>query len=501
MAFLNAPIPDRQRLIQRPIYFRTVGTVLRHLGLIDKFKVMWVNDNGEVTNPNTLVDKQDKEFVFVTDVTNTVYVEVSEDPNTDLQLTHRVFTRNHPPVWYDSKYGLSITPQYHNYEAKVSLRFQLRSRTQAERMYSVLKRKLALTNQFNVFAEYRLPLADEALYVINEYYLRVKQIEQSELTLYQYLKQHAGRTLTELFRLDGVMDNFCFIETQHGILAQHETVMAPELQRDGEGVWSVSLDLKLHYQCPVDYSIEYNELVGRLRLPDILVKNVAEPVYEHFLDYSDTTWHNFAAIKHDSPYINLPNWDNFRPPVSEGLHPFITILTVPQKDTGQLLDLNDDLSGYYFHDNVKAYLTYWREDIHDHHKHPLSIQVYQGNVPLHPSLWSLSEDGQLVLLQDDEPNVVLRVVIIGNLNWAKLNSNALQEVAQQGELLKGILPVFLPHDESLIPDVTPGKPLFQDQLIGVSKAVNRRYGQLGLNPAALSVRVGTFHILIARQNQ
>lgn len=499
MPFLTTQVPDKNILVQRPIYFKTVEAALAQLGLLKRFTVLWVNDDGDVINPNSLAGQQDQTFQFVTDAKHAVYVEAQEDTNTDYQLINRVNVRNHPPIWYDKDNGLSISPQYHYADAKLSLQFQFTSRTQAERMYSTLKRKLVINNRFEVFAEYRLAIPDRGLDVINEYFKRIKRAYEPELTLLEYLRRHSSAPLVELFRLDKTLDGFAVIETQHGILAQHETTMAPELQRGSNGIWTTTLDIKLQYQCPVDYVIEYRPMVGRISLPKPLIADVNEHEYEHFLDYHDSAWHRFAAITESAPVINLPKWDKFFPKQPVYLHPFFTVLTNPKPETGVLLNLNKKLGDYQLSKAALRYLIHFNEDIHDWHKHPISIAVYRDDTMLSRDNWTFTPEGEVTLLSPDDTRTLVRVVVNGNLNWEKLSLPDFQEVVDSGDILRDVVPIFIPKLPIETIPTHPNGNIKPDAMLEIAKEVNQRYQQGNLGPANISAMVGTFHLLIDRE--
>lgn len=306
MAILTVPMNNVQRMIKRPIQLRVVEAIMSQLGLHKYFKVSWVDDDGRVVNQNALLDEDFNNFKFTTDAKNHVLIEATDISSPDRQQSLGFFSKRGIPAWYDDKYKLLVIPNAYHSEGKIAMQFQLNSRFQAERMYNTLKRKLAQTNALTTSAEYRLPLPDEILYVMGEYHKRIVRQFEPDLPFLTYLKRNTNQSLVEIKNINGKIEGVGFLENQAGILIQHETSAEVELARGSNGIWTTTVEVNYHYQLPGDYTVEFKEVIGRMKLPKDLVPNKPTGKYEYFLDTVDSAFSLFANITEDSPYLNIP---------------------------------------------------------------------------------------------------------------------------------------------------------------------------------------------------
>jgi len=499
MGQFKTAIPDQYTMIELPVALRCVETVMHQLNLSNRFNVRIVQDDGAVINPNSLYGNQDQPYEFVTDAKNSVLVSFEKETYVDNQQAQDYLTPKRGPLVFDPTHGLAITPTTYEKRFKITFDFQFKSRAQAERLHTVLRRRLNFTNQFRLAAEYRIALPDEALYVINEYHRRIQHQYEPDLTLGQYIQRTTGDSFIHLFDVTGNIKGLGFLENQINLQGQYQTTAEPNFNRRVDGIYTTSLDVDIWWQCPVDMLVQYNEVVGHIPLPEALLHEDADEPYEFFADSHDDAFRQFAAVNYKSPYVNYPKWDNFIPDMRYDLHPFISILAIPGDDKRTLLDLHSEFGNYRLSPASVAFMETWRDRIHDHTQTPIFIRVYDGKDVLKESLWVLTDEGKVVLKNEAPDLKLYRVVVCGNLNFFSMDQQKLNDIKEEGDVFKDVADVFLPGVAKDDIGTHPNGRIKDDAFDDIAEKVNKRYQTDKYPRHLITASVGLFKIIIGRQ--
>lgn len=499
MGTIFSTVPERYLMIQRPIQLRIIQSVLDSLNLTSHFAVGYVSDDGTVTNPNSLLGEQNKDFVFNTKSTNRVLVNFEESEESEMQQSagHLNILRN--PLWYDNEYGVSLTPKTAELKGEATFSFLISGRNKAELFYNRLRRRLAITNQFLTNAEYRIPVSDEFLYVVDAIRELVQKQFEPDLTTLEYIKRGVVGQLINLVDHKGNFSTLAFREVQNNILLQNIALAKPEINRNEEGVFEVTLGVSYFYQTPIDYYISYPELVGELTVPSCLLNDTDTTPYLQFLTNNDAAFSEFAAINTESPLITYPKWDTFVPPVEDGEYPWYSVITKPAKDKITLIDLTLPFDKYVISPVVLKFLIVHLKFLNDTRIPLIGIKVFRNEVLLRWDQWHLTPSGEIVLSKPSPDRYVYRVVIYGLLNWFDIDIKLKRQLQDKGKELLDVLPVFLPDIDKDKITLAPGGQMETGTFEKIAEQVNKRYSEKMYSRDLCMMTVGLFHLLIDKE--
>lgn len=498
MGFLYSPIVGRHELINRPVQLRIIQSVLNELKLTNFFSVGLMNDDASIVNPNALLGDQNKDFKFNTAATNRVVASFEEQEEEDWQQDAGDGAFRRPPLLFDESVGLSFTPRTMEVRGVANLAFRIRSRAKAEQFYTRLRNRLSLSNQLAINAEYRIPLTDECWYVADAVCEVLRKNKTTELSTWQYIQEKSLGKLVQLADINGKMSNAGYLEIQNNILLQYQTVTKPEVVRNEEGIFEVTLPVSYYLQVPNAFYLRYPNIIGKTPLPEELIQVENNVEVQEFYSYHDDAFREFARITPTKRFITFPDWDVWEPILYDDVAPFFSTVVVLGNDNRKLMNIADKFGAYSFSPAVQEYLLLHRKTMGEHLVNLLNLHVYKEGKLLRWDTWELQENGDIVLNKDGDSSVIYRVLLSGSLNWKNLGVSQIPELCKHGENLVNILPIFLPKQQDKINAIklAANKSLKPEDFELISNEVNRRYGQAKYNTDTTILTVGAFDIFI-----
>ena len=239
--------------------------------------------------------------------------EVEEDEG--MSLGTSTYNPLNKIILYDKDTKLGIRPNYKQVNITLTLTYQTRSRTFAQRVINRLKTYYDTSGYTMVHSlPYSYLLPNNILTLIND----IKELKDPSMTLEEYINSIC------LYQLDYTVNhgnnrrvpvfNGVFVN----IFGSFETNPAEiELEKMDNESYSVEFTYKITVKEPISLTVQYPIIVNNKKLPDIWIpdKSVAKPVdnAENIISIANIIGDYKSMKNNQHAMVHVPSYDNFYP--------------------------------------------------------------------------------------------------------------------------------------------------------------------------------------------
>lgn len=315
-------LPDIEQTVCRPSIYQVVKQVFEITHIPVDTEILYAGKRGTVQVTNSEMGSDNRESRFST--SNSVFVTVNENYNTDAVQEIQPMAYDHKPVFADPTTSVIITPIYTTSDVEIEITYRHSSETELRKWLAEMLIKTGQGRDIHLHEiHYTFPIPYEFLIILEDIHKLREQVEPYGESFTEYFEKWRTRRIEILSNQAGEKRHLVIKETQIQIIGRFDfTVMPekPEFLKD-IGLWEGKIVYKYSYQRPDAMFIHYPMTVHNQFLPE---KYLTGP--ENIIDYQRSTATNSKSyeflqffsddryaemIRPEDRYIRIPIDDDY----------------------------------------------------------------------------------------------------------------------------------------------------------------------------------------------
>lgn len=440
--------------ITRPVAYDMLKQLMERLNVPEEDRnIVIPGANGKLSMWNG--DNIESREVFSTPSKPRVYATIKEDFIEDEFLTMVSRKDEYPPILFDPKTNIKISPIYSRVKANISIVYRSKDRYGAESFRDNWRRKIAELRGYMVFnARYTYPIPELMVSIMKRLY-ETRQVNLHEVKdFHDWLNHYCLPQLTYLTNASGEANVLALRERQENIYGTLTEVNPPELEKDDNGAaWTVSFDFEYQYDRVVSIYADYpiminNELVHPALYPEKVFD------YRQYTGYGTLTRTNYHKIQNimgyywleNDPYIRIPEFDYWRPAIKDpSYQPLLSALITVDPDDPTFVCNLKELGDFGLNENLIPLFVQQAPYLGHRNECPFQVRLHVGDVD------NIALNNALIV--DSELNVrsrqplslfkVQRMTVDLLTDFKRLNEAARQRFFHNPSLMKLCLDIIV----------------------------------------------------------
>ena len=499
-------IPDIEHSVLRPVVFDVVRQVMDWTRSKDKLPIAFPGEAEVVAQPNSTIDQDQDEAKLPTDTKVFIEAELEyEEDRTTNMATHQ---DEHMPFFFDPALGVSLRPVYCPSVIKLTFKLREPDKNAARQWRDDMRARIA---------RYR----GERLHTVGYYYmippvyarLLVAVQERRELiapygdTVAKYLRDHFAREVTTRATLSGSEKRLVVNEHQGRVSGFFDFDLPEKSQKDNESsAQALSFSYTVKLDIPIAVAADFPWLVHQQFLPsefyvspeDLRPEKVATRASKSMAAFR----HFEADVRNRSEKetaIRIPAGNEYRPenPPSHMMLTMAVLTTMANDETGNLLpmmNLGNFDANFHYHQEWLDFIRGEREHITKYGASPLYLGVTVGDNFVHPELYELTEDLDVVFKGTPNFRAQYHVALYASTDPSMLDGDSYERFTDDPEGLWLFVMVVCPRliTNNALPQPTNGRYTVAEvkEIMEKVRMCNRSYSQAGLlNDGVISMKL------------
>lgn len=402
--------PDIDHSVLRPVCFDIARQVMEWTRATTEIPILFPGETETVAQPNSTLSGDEKTVRLPSDTK--VFIEAELEYREDSQLNMAVHQDEHMPYFLDEALGISLRPIYSPSVIKLTFKLREPDKNAARRWRDDVRARIA---------RYR----DERVHTVGYYYMipipYVKLIRDVHKlrenvagygdTVTKYMLDNFVREMTPISTVAGTQTRLCISEKQGRVLGSFDFSLPEKEQKDNESsAHAVSFSYTVHLDIPIATAADFPWLVHQQFMPSEYIPTPEDLRPERVATRASKSMAAFRHFEADvrnrlerETAIRIPEFNEYRPdnPPPAMMLTTAILTTVEYEEDGvtlkPLLNLGEIDENFRYHQEWLDFLRVEREFINRYGFSPVFLGVTIGNDFLHPELYELTEDLDVIL--------------------------------------------------------------------------------------------------------
>lgn len=406
MPKLTKQLPEGYEAVSRPIARGMISSIIKHLGIGDKYYVQFGGDLETSPLPGSLLSdpvKNEGNTRFTQ--SQKVSVSLKEDFIEQEVLATPVARKNVPEVFIDAPLDVTLKPVYHLIEGVLSFTYRAADQTSAEQWLKGLVRHISQGRK-ELYEEicYEYPIPREFVAVLREIHrLRESNAGYGD-SLGDWLRGHMTDRATVITTMAGKEPLLVIKEVQKGVIGWFDWTIPPTPEKADDGAT---------YTASFEYHYQYEQVTGvHLSYPIMIHQQLLDakwcPRNTPYEMWRQPAYMSLAKSMYES-HKNVPGgyietmegvvypeydeWIPYNVPANT-LKLFSALLSVDATDPTLVVNLHD-LLHWELNPIVLDYLLANREWITKHHFSPVIVSLYVDKDRYDETTLTIDADGSV----------------------------------------------------------------------------------------------------------
>lgn len=442
--------PGVDRSITRPIVLEVVRQVLEWTGLKNNTPIQYPGETGTVQQPGSNI-ASDPDFNRF-DSNTTWRITVDENYQTDQVLTTAVEYDDNPAYFSDPDTGVYIRPVYSPTDISINIISRHTDKDAAIRWRDDIRMRISTLRAERVhIASYSYIIPFEFIIILREIHKMREAVAPYGETFDQFVERYLVDKGTTLVDLAGNNPTLAIKETQTQMMGWFEFEEGPEKgdKQSENSAHNITFSYKLKLDKPIASVMNYplmihNQLIDKKFRPT----EKSYEVDDYRLAYSNSVGalRTFAPYeqsrKFKPPGIAIPVFDDFIPASTsiplDTMRVLTALTSVDLSNPKVLLDLKD-LGTFTIDPVIQAFMVVERNWIQKLGTSVLNLVVYENDVAMHSTKYSMDENLIVNLVDDPDPRKIYHVRLAVYMRPRLLTDDAKQRMRENGEATNKIL--------------------------------------------------------------
>ena len=406
--------PDVEHSVLRPVCFDIARQVMEWTRSTTSIPILFPGETETVAQPNSTLDN-DNPVKLPSDTK--LFIEAELEYREDSQYNMAVHQDEHMPYFLDPQLGVSLRPVYSPSTIKLTFKLRESDRNAARRWRDDMRARIARYRGERVHTVgyyYMIPIIYVSL-LRDIHELREKNAGYGD-SVAKYLRDHFIREMTTMTTVAGTQPRLCIREKQGRVLGNFDFSLPDREQKDNESsAHAISFSYTVNIDIPIATAADFPWLVHQQFLPS-KYRPVPEDLRPERVGTRASK--SMAAFRHfesdvrnrseRETAIRIPEFNEYRPesPPPAMMLTMAVLTTAEYDDNKQLLPLmnlgNFD-ENFRYHKEWLSFIAAERKHITQYGMSPIYLGVTVGDNFLHPELYELTDDLDVVL--KGEPNL------------------------------------------------------------------------------------------------
>ena len=388
------------------------------LGHIDDTRI--TNYNGNIRSFQTAVGSDNNRYASFSGKTR-LFVEAEENYNQDGWATANIGRVDAPPLFYDDKLDLYISPDLIPCDLILKFKFQTRSQDEARRWFDDI---VAYLNMLRDGSQHRLRhhicLSPVVWTLMHHAYELRENFQGYGESFQDYIQNHSHVGLTLISAADGDLPIFTYGRTLDRVNGKFDISPFPDKPTFDEsgGIWECQLSYKVTYDRPTHCSVKYPIQIHQQLLEDkyIIPNNHPSNMNDRrkeltqsqkaFSLFESYNLNGYSVVQ--DACIRIPDFDDYVIPISPKSTATIMLGLLSLEKTGEQILMNlNDLGDEEIDPDILDYLA--KEEysfLNQPFKSFFLISLYRGDDLIHPDCYRVDE--HLNIWMTDKEDIDLR---------------------------------------------------------------------------------------------
>lgn len=400
--------PDTEFSVLRPIVFDIARQVAEWTRSSSNIPVLFPGEAEVVAQPNSTIDNGEN---LKLSSSEKIFIEAEMEYDENSQLNMAVHQDEHMPYFEDRALGVSLRPVYSPTTIRLNFKIREKDRSAARRWRDDMRARIA---------RYR----GERVHTVHYYYMvpiiyvkllrHIHQLRENNAgygdTASAYLREHALRELTTMTTIAGTQPRLCVKEAQARVMGNFDFALPEREQKDNEtSAHSISFSYTVRVDIPIATAADYPILVHQQFLSEEFLPTVEDLRPERVASRASKSMAAFRYFEADvrnrpqrETTLRIPEYNEFRPndQINDSLLALAVLTTVEYGSDGQLLplmNLADFDEDFQYYPEWIEFLKADHERLSHRYMSPVHIAVTRGEDFLHPSMYEVTADLDVVL--------------------------------------------------------------------------------------------------------
>lgn len=467
--------------VTRPVVFDITRQLQEWTGL-EQMNILFPGDTEAAIQPGSTIN--DEASFNRTNAQALWRVNVREEHRTDKLLATAVHQMEHQEFFYDEAIGVYLRPVYS--PTILTLEFEYRSTdvNAARRWRDEIRARVSTNRDIRThIVNYHFLIPKEYLPLLTHIHeLREAQAGYGE-DLETYLTNHFTKNVTKLTTVAGTEERWAIAEQQGRIMGQFEFQELPDdPQKQGDNsAYRQTFSYRIYYDCPIATAADYPILVHNQLIDEQYLRFKPKDDLQRFESRSPRSVTALGAFEVDQlakPTIKsglrLPEFHEFYPRIAprhtlQVLSALVGIEDpVVNPDNRKIMNFTEIDETWMFREEFISYLKYDHAWLHKYGESLVNVTVYDNDVPLHSSLYSIDADLNVVLNFDPDLRRTYYVRLSLLTNPLELSEAAMDRARNHAE---GLIII----GAAMAPDLVKRRLL--PKVLGDSNYISRKDGK------------------------
>lgn len=405
--------PDVEFSVLRPICFDIARQVAEWTRASNDIPVLFPGEAEVIAQPNSTIDADQ---VVKLPSGQKIFIEAELEYDENSQLNMAVHQDEHMPYFEDKALGVSLRPVYSPSTIRLNFKLRENDRSAAKRWRDDMRARIA---------RYR----GERVHTVNYYYMvpivyvrllrKIHELRESNAgygdTASAYIRNHALRELTTMSTMSGTQARLCVKEAQTRVLGNFDFSLPEKEQKDNEtSAHSISFSYTVRVDIPIATAADFPFLVHQQFIPEEFMPVPEDLRPERVASRASKSMAAFRYFEADvrnrlerETTIRIPEFNEYRPSdtINDSILAMAVLTTVEYDSEGKLLpllNLADIDENFRYKDEWLEFLRTDHQRLSSRYMAPVYIAVTRGEHFLHPSMYTVTEDLDVVLTRSPD---------------------------------------------------------------------------------------------------
>lgn len=400
--------PDTEFSALRPICFDVARQVATWIRSSSDIPVLFPGEAEVVAQPKSTIDSDS--FVKLPSEQK-IFIEAELEYDENSQLNMAVHQDEHMPYFEDKALGVSLRPVYSPSIIRLNFKVRENDRNAARRLRDDVRARIARHRGeriHTVHYYYMMPIIYVKL-LRHIHALREKQHGYGD-TVGEYIRNHSLRTITTMATLSGTQARLCVKEAQTRVLGNFDFTFPEKEQKDNDSsAAAISFSYTIRLDLPIATAADFPLLVHQQFIDAMFLPDIEDIRPEQVASRASKSMAAFRYFEADvrnrqrrETTIRIPAHNEYRPTasVNDCLLAMTALTTVEYDESGNLLpllNLGELDQNFRYKDEFLDLLYTDRERLPHRYMAPVHIAVTVGDNFLHPELYRITENLDVVL--------------------------------------------------------------------------------------------------------